>query len=434
MTSEPVDPGRPEGSVEMPRPNVWPLVLALGLALAGAGVALGLAFVAVGAAVFVVGLAGWVAQLLPGRGHVHEELTGPRPAPVEARPGTVEQLQAGMPGHRFRLPEKVHPVSAGVRGGLLGGLVMPLPALAWGLLSGHGIWYPVNLLAGMALPGVGALPVPELEQFHASLFLTAIFIHAAMSVVFGLLYGVLLPTLPYLPRPLAWAALLMPVLWTAVSYAVMGFVNPLLQRGVDWPWFIVSQFVYGLGLAWVVLWAGPRLRPPVACTLGGVVGGLLMPVPALLWGVFTGHGIWYPLNLLAAMVIPGLGRLPAEELRQFHADWLGATVAIHAGFSVGFGFLFGLVLPRLPRIPGPLSWGGLLMPILWTAVGYGLMGVVNPVLQQRVDWFWFIVSQFVFGLAAAFVVQRSEQVTIPPAGAGPDRVSEFVAGPGGGNP
>jgi hypothetical protein len=211
----------------------------------------------------------------------------------------------------------------------------------------------------------------------------------------------------------------MPVLWTVVCFAVLGFVNPLLQREVDWPWFIVSQFVYGLGVAWVVLGAGERLGLVAAGTLGGLVGGLLMPLPALLWGVFTGHGIWYPLNLLAAMVVPGLGRLPAEELSRFHAEWFGAAVGLHAGFSLGFGFLFGLVLPRLPRIPGPLSWGGLLMPVLWTAVSYGLMGVVNPVLQQRVDWFWFIVSQFVFGLAAAVVVLRSAVVSIPPAGAGP---------------
>ena len=416
MTSEPVDPGRPEGSVEMPRPNVWPLVLGLGLALAAAGVALGVAFVAVGAAVFVAGLAGWVVQLLPGAGHVHEELTGPRPAPVEARPGTVEQLQAGMPGHRPQLPEKVHPISAGVRGGIVGGLVMPLPALAWGLLSGHGIWYPVNLLAGMAIPGLGARSVPDLEQFDLTLLVVGVLIHAAVSVVFGLLYGVLLPTLPELPRPLAWGGLLMPLLWTAVSFGLMGLANPLLQRGVDWPWFMVSQFLFGLAAAWAVLWAGPRLRPLPAGVLGGVVGGLLMPLPAVLWGIFTGNGIWYPVNLLAAMVVPGLGQLPAEELHQFRADWFGAAVAIHAGRSVAFAVLYGLLLPRLPAIPGPLGWGGLLMPLLWTAISYGLMGVVNPVLQLRVDWFWFIVSQFVFGIAAALVVLRSTPVHIPPAG------------------
>jgi hypothetical protein len=66
-----------------------------------------------------------------------------------------------------------------------------------------------------------------------------------------------------------------------------------------------------------------------------------------------------------------------------------------------------------------VAWGGLVLPLLWTGTSYGLMGVVNPVLQQRVDWVWFIVSQFVFGLAAALVVLRSAVIRIPPAGAGP---------------
>ena len=60
------------------------------------------------------------------------------------------------------------------------------------------------------------------------------------------------------------------------------------------------------------------------------------------------------------------------------------------------------------------------------------MGVVNPALQDRVDWAWFIVSQFVFGVAASVVVHRSEKIHIPPAGRGPDRVAELVAGEGGG--
>jgi hypothetical protein len=53
-------------------------------------------------------------------------------------------------------------------------------------------------------------------------------------------------------------------------------------------------------------------------------------------------------------------------------------------------------------------------------VSFGLMGVVNPVLQERIDWPWFVVSQFVFGITAAIVVIRSELVHIPPAGRGPD--------------
>jgi hypothetical protein len=96
-------------------------------------------------------------------------------------------------------------------------------------------------------------------------------------------------------------------------------------------------------------------------------------------------------------------------------------LAIHAILSLGFGAVYGMLLTKLPPIPGALAWGGLLFPLPWTGVSYGLMGVVNPVLQEQVDWPWFIISQFVFGAVAAVVVDRSEKVHIPPAGRGPDR-------------
>jgi hypothetical protein len=118
------------------------------------------------------------------------------------------------------------------------------------------------------------------------------------------------------------------------------------------------------------------------------------------------------------MLLPGPGNLDLAELGSFHADWLLTAGAVHAVLSVIFGVLFALVTPRLPTIPGPIAWGGLVLPLLWTGTTYGLMGVVNPVLQERVNWAWFFVSQFVFGVAAAVVVQRSEKVHIPPAGPG----------------
>src|SRR5262249_52738692 len=161
-----------------------------------------------------------------------------------------------------RLPEAVHPISAGIKGGVIGGLVMPVPAFLYGLLSSHGIWYPVNLLAGMVLPGIDTMTEAQLEQFSAPLLATGIVIHATISEVFGLLYGVLLPSLPQCPGPvaslpsvasaLAWGGVLFPVLWSSVSYALMGVVNPVLQERVNWPWFIVSQFVFGAVAAVVV--------------------------------------------------------------------------------------------------------------------------------------------------------------------------------------
>ena len=44
----------------------------------------------------------------------------------------VQQLKPGVVGYRFQLPEKVHPISAGIKGGIVGGLLMPIPALDLG--------------------------------------------------------------------------------------------------------------------------------------------------------------------------------------------------------------------------------------------------------------------------------------------------------------
>jgi hypothetical protein len=411
--------------VELPAPTAAPLVVAVGIMLSAMGVATSLAFLPVGAIVFIFGLVQWIGQLLPGRGHVHEPLVEPalRPQPVVPAPGEVERLKRGMPGYRLRLPTKVHPVSAGIKGGIVGGLVMPLPAIAYGYFSGHGIWWPVNLLAGMVLPYVDAMNISELERFQPTLFLVGVVIHIVVSFIMGLMYGVLMPTLPNIPKPLAWGALLMPLLWTAVSFVALGRVNPGIREGIEWPWFVLSQFVFGV-VAAIVFMRFESRSPILAGLFGGVAGGFLMPVPAILWSLAARHGIWYPVNLLAAMALHQTSVPSLAELETFHADWLVAALGVHAIFSLAFGLAFALVLPGLPAIPGPMAWGGLLLPLLWTAMSYGLMGVVNPVLQERVDWPWFVVSQFVFGIVASIVVVRSEQVYIPPAGKGR---GDFVA-------
>src|SRR5262245_51624804 len=370
MASEPRAPSQPEGlagpdSVQMPRPTAAPLILALGLALVAAGVALGLAFFAVGAAVFVAGLSIWIGQLLPGRGHVHESLAEParRPRPVRGAPGGVERLEQGMAGYRLRLPQKVHPVSAGIKGGIAGGAAMTVPALLWGVFSGHGFLYPVNLLAGMVLPGVGSMDVSQLKQFNASLLAVALVIHVVMSVVIGLIFGVLLPTLPAVPRPIAWGGLLMPLLWTGASYAAMQVVNPALPGRVSWPWFLLSQLVFGITMPAVVLGA-KRLPRPLAGVAGGLVGGAAMALPAVLWAAASGRGFWYPVNLLAGMLLPGPGNLQGAELGRFHTEWFLAACALHAVLSLGFGVLFALVTPRLPPMPGPGAWGGPVLPLV----------------------------------------------------------------------
>jgi uncharacterized membrane protein YagU involved in acid resistance len=257
----------PEGSdgIEMPRPTAGPMILSAGILLLGAGVALGISMSIVGVIIMIAGLAVWIRDLMPGRGHMLEERSPPeqRPRPIAAVPGTVEQMHAGLPGYRMRLPLHVHPISAGIRGGFVGGLLMPIPALIWGLLSGHGIWYPVNLLAGMVAAGLGNLPVAELEKFNSALLMVGLVLHAIMSLVFGLLYGVLLPTLPASRGgQILWGGLVLPLLWTGASYGLMGVVNPLLQQRVAWHWFVASQLVFGIAAALVVIRSEMIAVPP----------------------------------------------------------------------------------------------------------------------------------------------------------------------------
>ncbi len=252
-------PGGNEEAIEVPAPTVWPLVLALGCTLLVAGLVTNLILTLTGLVLLLAGMAGWVWQLLPGAGvgHVWEPLAPMerRCKPVCVAPTAVETLRPSMAGHRMHLPEKIHPYSAGAKGGLLGGALMPIPALVYGVISGHGLWYPINLLAGMVmvLPRTadGQLDIAYLEQFHFGLLLLGLVIHVVISVGLGLMYGVLLPTLP--GRPIFWGGVVAPLLWTGASYGFMGVLNPPLRSVIDWPSFIASQFMYGVVVGIVVV-------------------------------------------------------------------------------------------------------------------------------------------------------------------------------------
>src|SRR5262245_41630862 len=133
QTSPPPNGPVDSAAIELPEPTAAPLVLALGMTLLAAGVAFGLAFLVCGAVLIAAGFRIWIGQLLPGRGHVHEPLAEPgqRSRAIVAAPGGVARLAPGVPGYRLRLPKEIHPTSAGLKGGLIGGAVMPVPALLW---------------------------------------------------------------------------------------------------------------------------------------------------------------------------------------------------------------------------------------------------------------------------------------------------------------
>ncbi len=209
----------------------------------------------------------------------------------------------------------------------------------------------------------------------------------------------------------------MPVFWTAATYISMAVVNPALNNGVDWPWFIASQFIFGVVAALVVIDLLGRVPAAVAGVVGGVFGGLLDADPGPL--VEPGNG---SRDLVSGQLARrhGAPRHGPFDRRRAHA--IQCRLACHGNCDSRrpvarcLGLLYGILLPKLPPIPGPFVWGGVLMPLLWTAASFSLMGVVNPLLQERVNWPWFVVSQFVFGVVAAIMIVRSEQILVPPAG------------------
>jgi hypothetical protein len=244
------DVGR-EG-IELPAPTSAPLYFALGLSLLLAGLVTNEIVSAVGVAIAVLGAIGWWREVLP---HEHEAAVPLQPEalrarPLEARLAAVERLVAGRDGHRLRLPVDYHPYQSGLRGGAVGGVAMAAVACAYGLIAQGSPWLPINLLAAMALPAVGAEGIEALKTFQLGALLLATGMHAAISLSVGLVYAAVLPMLP--GRVLMWGGIVAPAVWSGVAWAALGIVNPALDEHVRWGWFIASQVAFGLAAGSVI--------------------------------------------------------------------------------------------------------------------------------------------------------------------------------------
>ena len=97
------------------------------------------------------------------------------------------------------------------------------------------------------------------------------------------------------------------------------------------------------------------------------------------------------------------------SLSTFHLSSFSLAVVIHLLTSLLVGLLYGAMLPMFPR--RPILLGGVIAPILWTGVLHSILGLINPLLDARIDWPWFIASQFAFGIVAGLVVMRQERVS-----------------------
>jgi hypothetical protein len=58
----------------------------------------------------------------------------------------------------------------------------------------------------------------------------------------------------------------------------------------------------------------------------------------------------------------------------------------------------------------PILLGGLIAPVLWSGLLHSILEAVDPTLNQRIDWFWFVLSQIGFGVVAGIVVSRQVRI------------------------
>jgi hypothetical protein len=238
-----------EKVIQMPASNGGPLMAAFGLTMSFAGLLTHFMVSILGAVTLCAGLIAWFREVLPHE--AHEVVTLEREESAAPRPESkVRHLEVGELGHRARLPLRIYPYSAGVRGGLVGGAVMAALAILYGLIGHKSIWYPINLLAAAGSAQISAMSYDQLLKFSATGLVLATFIHVAGSALVGLLYGVALPMFPR--RPMVLGGILVPLFWSGIIYAELNIINPAMQARIDWKWFIASQFAFGLVAGFVV--------------------------------------------------------------------------------------------------------------------------------------------------------------------------------------
>lgn len=148
---------------------------------------------------------------------------------------------------------------------------------------------------------------------------------------------------------------------------------------------------------------------PIASGLkGGIAGGIAMVIPALIYGQLAHGSIWWAVNLLGGAGVAHWSHVTDSQIAAFHGDWLAIAIVLQAIVCCLVGLLYGAMLPMLPR--HPILLGGVIAPLVWTGLLYSSLGVINPALDARIAWGWFVASQIVFGLVAGIVVAREEKI------------------------
>ncbi len=275
------DPVKPHSavhgdSIHLPAPTAWPIVAALGFTLLVAGILTHYVVSILGFLLLTYGCVGWFRDVLPHEAHEEIEVRVQEIAVATSRK-SVARISVSTE-HRAHLPVQTFSITAGLKGGVAGGIAMIFPALAYGLIAQHSIWYPINLLGGAgvsSMTGLGNPSMQDLRSFHAASLGIAIVIHAISCTLIGLLYGSVLPLMPR--RPVLLGGIIAPLAWSGLLYAALPTINPEMSQHINWADFLIAQFTFGLVAGYVVSrsdYVRTAQSLPLAMRLGLETAGL----------------------------------------------------------------------------------------------------------------------------------------------------------------
>src|ERR1700720_2997604 len=151
-------------TIDLPAPTAWPIILAFGLTLVFAGLVTSVSLSILGAICAVAGGVGWFFDVLPHEKRESVPVADPVPTMATSHPQVARVEWITHELHRARLPLEIYPISAGVKGGLAGSVAMAVLAVLYGIISGHGTWYPISLLSAGFFPARAT--TAQIAAFH----------------------------------------------------------------------------------------------------------------------------------------------------------------------------------------------------------------------------------------------------------------------------
>jgi hypothetical protein len=235
----------------------------------------------------------------------------------------------------------------------------------------------------------------------------------------------------HLPAPTAWPFLmalgLTLVFGSLVTSAALGILGGLLAFVSVIGWFrqvlpheaheeiTVSDEIVTIvpsleGVARIEVGETHRAQLPLETfpvssgIIGGIAGGIAMVIPAEIYGIVRFHSIWYVVNLLGGAGVGTWVNPTVEEMRHFRLSAFLTANIIQGATTLLVGILYGAMMPIWPK--RPILLGGILAPVAWTGLLHSVLGIVNPFLADRIDWWSFAASQVVFGLVAGYTVTK----------------------------